>query len=86
MSDTPAAGAAPALDQLPLRLAFDLGERTLSLAELKALQPGQTLELGRPLAGAVQLRVNGALVGTGELVEIDGRLGVTVTSLAAQGQ
>lgn len=80
-----AAADAPAvaLDALPLRLAFDLGERSISLGELRQLQVGQALDLGRPLSAAVSLRVNGALVGTGELVEIDGRLGVTLTTLSA---
>lgn len=83
-STTAADGDAPvALDTVPLRLAFDLGERSLTLGELKTLQVGQSLDLGRPLSGAVSLRVNGALVGSGDLVEIDGRLGVTITSLGA---
>jgi type III secretion protein Q len=70
------------IDQLPMRLTFDLGERTLSLGELRNLQVGQALELNRPLSGAVTIRANGAVIGTGELVEIDGRLGVTLASLA----
>lgn len=72
-----------ALADLPLRLAFDLGERSMSLGELEHLQPGQTLELGRPLSSLVSLRVNGALMGTGELVEVDGRLAVCINSLFA---
>jgi type III secretion protein Q len=80
--DAPAAGDnAIALDSLPVRLHFDLGERRLTLGEVKALQVGQSLELARPLAQAVSIRANGALIGTGELVEIDGRLAVTVTAL-----
>lgn len=76
------AGAAlGALDQLPLRVVFDLGELSMTLEQLKSLQVGQPLALSRPLASAVNLRVNGALIGTGELVEIEGELGVTITSL-----
>lgn len=67
---------------LPLQLVFDLGERSVTLAQLQALQVGQVLDLERPLSAAVSLRVNGRLVGTGELVEIDGRLGVCVSALA----
>ncbi|HZY20517.1 MAG TPA: type III secretion system cytoplasmic ring protein SctQ [Ramlibacter sp.] len=88
MPSTPTAPAGDqplAADQLPLRLAFDLGERQLTLGELRGLQVGQSIDLARPLSSAVSLRVNGALVGTGELVEIDGRLGVTITSLAGAG-
>ncbi len=70
-----------ALEHLPLRVVFDLGELSMTLGELKSLQVGQPLALARPLASAVNLRVNGALIGTGELVEIEGELGVTITSL-----
>ena len=70
------------VEHIPLQLAFDLGERTLTLGELKALQPGQVLDLGRPLSSCVNIRVNGALIGTGELVEVDGSLGITIATLA----
>lgn len=85
LSNAPAASDNPALSALEtiaFRLTFDLGERVMTLGDIKALQVGQPLTLDRPLSRAVSLRVNGMLVGQGELVEIDGRLGVTVTALA----
>ncbi|MFC4297789.1 type III secretion system cytoplasmic ring protein SctQ [Castellaniella hirudinis] len=70
------------LDAIPVRLSFDLGDRALPLAELRQLQPGAVFDLQRPLAdGPVMIRANGALVGTGELVEVDGRIGVRVGTL-----
>ena len=86
---TPASGANPAasaLDAIAFRLTFDLGERSMTLGDIKALQAGQVLALDRPLSHAVSLRVNNMLVGQGELVEIDGRLGVTVTALAGSAE
>jgi len=80
---TPETLAPATLDAVPMRLSFDLGELTLTLAQLRALQPGQVLELGCPLAGAVRMRANGALIGDGELVDVDGQLGVAVRSLFA---
>lgn len=80
-NDLPPAPDAATLQELPVRLSFDLGELRLTLGELQALQPGQTLALAHPLAGAVRIRANGALVGEGDLVEIDGQLGVSVRSL-----
>lgn len=75
-------GEALDLDAIPVRLTFDLGERTLTLAELQRLQPGETFDLQRPLAdGPVMIRANGALLGTGSLVEVDGRVGVTIATL-----
>ncbi|WP_428000735.1 type III secretion system cytoplasmic ring protein SctQ [Acidovorax sp.] len=84
--EAPANGAAAAaLDALPVRLSFDLGDVALTVAQLRALQPGQTLDLGHPLAGAVRIRANGALVGEGDLVEIDGQLGVSIRNLFGNG-
>lgn len=79
----PAPNEAADLLAIPVRLTFDLGEIALTLAELRALQPGQTIQLGQPIAEAVRVRANGALVGEGELVEIDGQLGVLLRRLFA---
>jgi len=74
------------IDAIPVRLTFELGERHLTLGELRQLQPGQSFDLERPLAdGPVIVRANGALLGTGELVEIDGRIGVTLRSVGKAG-
>jgi type III secretion protein Q len=83
-ADTPSAtGADPVdLDAVPVHLTFELGETTLPLAQLQRLQPGQTFDLGRPLTGAVRVRANGAVIAEGELVEIDGNLGVSISRLA----
>ena len=40
---------------------------------------GTVLELDKGKTDPVHLAVNGKVLGTGELVEIDGRLGVRVT-------
>ena len=92
MPDTPPMPPAPpapptpqdtplALEQLPVRLDFDLGELTLTLAQLRTLHPGQALPLSAPISGAVTIRANGAVIGSGELVEIDGRSGVLIRTL-----
>lgn len=70
-----------ALDALPVRLQFDLGQRTMPLAQVSELQVGQVLDLARPLSQAVSIRANGALIGLGELMEIGGRIAVGITSL-----
>jgi type III secretion protein Q len=82
VTETPDDGSAQIdVDAIPVMLSFDLGEISLPLAALRELSAGQTFDLGRPLAGAVRVRANGALVGEGELVEVDGRLGVALTRL-----
>ena len=73
-----------ALDDIPVRLTFDLGERTVALAELRTIAPGYTFDLGRDLRRAVTVRANGVSIGEGELVDIDGRIGVSILTLRAR--
>jgi type III secretion protein Q len=73
------------LDQLPVRLSFDLGEKILTLAELQALDAGSAINLDRPLQDFVTIRINGLAVGEGQLVDMDGRLGVMVSRLSPSG-
>jgi type III secretion protein Q len=79
--DADPAEDALALDTLPVMLRFDLGHRRMTLAQVSELQVGQVLELERPLSSAVSIRANGALIGQGELLEIGGRLAVSITSI-----
>lgn len=75
-----------ALDAVPVRLTFDLGDRILTLSELRRLQPGAVFDLRRPLTdGPVMIRANGALLGTGTLVDVDGRIGVCIATLGKAG-
>ncbi len=70
--------AASLLGELPVRLTFDLGTQLLTLDELRAVAPGHVFDLGLLPHKAVSIRLNGLLAGEGELVEIDGRVGVAV--------
>lgn len=81
-SETPSSPeeAAPAasLRDLPLTLHVVLGEKRLTLAELESFGDGALIELDRSPDAPVDLVVNGVRTGRGELVEIDGKLGVRV--------
>lgn len=72
------AGSAGVLDDIPVRLSFDVGEREISLGDLRSIQPGYVFNLGRDPRGLVSIRANGRLIGEGELVDIEGRVGVSV--------
>lgn len=72
------------ISALPIRLTFDLGERSMQIGELQSLQPGYVFDLGRDLRQAVIIRANGIRVGEGELVDISGRTGVVVLSLSGK--
>lgn len=83
----PAASGAPlnSLDDLAVRLTFDVGERAISLGELRALKVGHVFQLGREVDRLVTIRANGRPIGQGELVAIDDRVGVAVHELSISG-
>jgi flagellar motor switch/type III secretory pathway protein FliN len=67
-----------------LELTVQLGTTRMSLRALSELAVGQIVSLGRPLAGPFEVRAAGRLVGQGELVDVDGELGVRIVSLAQE--
>jgi type III secretion protein Q len=75
-------------DEMPVHLSFDVGQKTLTFAQLRQLGAGQALSLERQIQSAVNIRANGTLIGQGQLVDIDGQLGVLINQLhspAAEG-
>ncbi|OWT72720.1 MULTISPECIES: type III secretion system cytoplasmic ring protein SctQ [unclassified Achromobacter] len=71
-----------AMDAIPMRVGFDLGARAMPLGDVRRLRQGQTVVLDCEVGTApVSIRANGLCIGHGELVEIDGRLGVRIVSL-----
>jgi flagellar motor switch/type III secretory pathway protein FliN len=70
------------LDTLLLTVRVELPARRISLEELTRLRAGQILELDCRATDPVELVADGRRVATGELVDIEGRLGVRVTRLA----
>lgn len=71
-------GPLTSLEDLPVQLSFDVGELSMTLAQLRQLAPGQVLDFARPLGAVVNVRANGVLLAQGDLVSIDGRLGVSL--------
>lgn len=70
-----------AYGDLLIKVSFDLGERAVSLSELLTIGPGHVFDLGRELRRAVFIRANGKVIGEGELVDIDGQVGIAVLRL-----
>ncbi len=72
------------VDDAHVEVTVQLGTTRLSLRQLGELAIGQIVALGRPLAGPYEVRAAGRVVGQGELVDIDGELGVRIVSIADQ--
>ena len=81
--DTPVM-AKPDLTTLPVRLHVVLGQLEMSLAELNSIVPGSIVELNREKSEPVEIAINGKIAGRGDLVEVEGKLGVRITGWTFQ--
>ena len=61
-----------------------LASEEVTLGQLLDLRPGEVLALSRDPDAPVDLVANGTTVASGELVVVDGRFGLRITSTAAQ--
>ena len=69
------------LRELPVEVVCELGRVTMTGRELLELRPGAVIPVGRPLAGPVDLTVGGRVVARGELVDVEGEIGVRITQV-----
>jgi flagellar motor switch/type III secretory pathway protein FliN len=65
----------------PIIVRIELGSVTLPAEEWGQLGPGDTLQTRIPLGRPVELRVAGQIVARGDLVDVDGELGVQIRQL-----
>jgi len=69
---------------LPVTLTLEVARLTLTLGELWRLEPGSALPLPAPRDGRVVLRLDDRPVARGQLVDIEGALGVRIESVEGQ--
>ena len=69
--------------EAPVVVRVELGAVSLSANAWAALKPGDVLETGTRVAAPVLLRIGGRAVARGELVDIEGEVGVRVRELLA---
>jgi type III secretion system YscQ/HrcQ family protein len=74
-------GMAEALDEMMLTVYIELGTRLVSLTEVASLRAGQVLDLGCKATDPVELTTGDRRIARGELVDIEGRLGVRITKV-----
>ncbi|MDO8644504.1 MAG: FliM/FliN family flagellar motor switch protein [bacterium] len=58
-----------------------VGRKGLSVKDLLSLRIGQVVEMDRGVHDTVDLVVGGKLIGKGELVDVEGKIGVKVTQI-----
>ena len=69
----------------PVFIAVELARFRLSVDELAKVRPGEVLGTGVKLGERVALRVGDKIVARGELVDVEGEVGVQITELASNG-
>lgn len=66
---------------VPVKISAVLGKRRMSVTDLMALDAGAIIELDRRVGEPIDLYINDTLIARGELVLVDGVLGVTMTEI-----
>lgn len=69
------------LDELLVKLVFEVGRREFNLGEIQRLSPGFIFDLAREKRTAVDIFAGTRRIGSGELVQINENVGVRVTRL-----
>ena len=69
-----------AAGDIPVTLVFEIGQTQITMGDLQQMQAGYTFTLAEPIDMdcPVTIKANGVVVGKGEMVMIDDRLGVQV--------
>lgn len=70
------------LGDIPLQISVELARVPVTADQVVGLRVGQVVELHRAPGEPVDLAVNGKVIARGELVEVEGQLGVRILSLA----
>ncbi|TSC32612.1 type III secretion system cytoplasmic ring protein SctQ [Corallococcus sp. Z5C101001] len=70
------------LSDLPLQVAVELARVPITAEQVVGLRTGQVIDLRRGAGEPVDLSVNGKVVARGELVELEGQLGVRIIHLS----
>ncbi len=73
-----------AINQVPVRVSAVLGKARIDVASLMTLSEGAIVELDRKVGEPIDIYANDRLIARGELVLVDGALGVTLTEIAQE--
>ncbi|WP_153099470.1 flagellar motor switch protein FliN [Paraburkholderia hayleyella] len=69
------------LRKIPVRLTLEVGSATLPLSELVSLEPGSVVELDRLAGEPLVIKVNGAPIGSAEVVVAGENYGLKIVHL-----
>jgi flagellar motor switch/type III secretory pathway protein FliN len=81
--DEQADALADSVGEVPVVVRVEIGEATMTAREWATLGKGDVVTLRRRVGEYVTLRVGGVPVATGELVEVEGEVGVRIVGRTA---
>ena len=70
------------LADIPVPVSLELDRKLVTLRELLSWRKGWVIKLNRSAGENIDVRVGGVLVGSGEVVILEGNIGVRITDLA----
>ena len=68
---------------VPIDISIEIGRTKMTIGELLSLRKGSIVELKKSAGESVDIYVNGKLLGKGEVVVVNERLGVRVAKIVA---
>ncbi|HME43839.1 MAG TPA: flagellar motor switch protein FliN [Syntrophorhabdales bacterium] len=68
---------------VPIDISIEIGRTKMTIGELLSLSKGSIVELKKSAGESVDIYVNGKLLGKGEVVVVNERLGVRVAKIVA---
>ena len=69
------------LGGIPVEVVVELGRKTMLIREVAALKPGDIVDLEQTVDSPLDIRVGDKLLAKGELVMVNGRVGLRVTEM-----
>jgi type III secretion protein Q len=73
------------LDEIEIKLTFEIGRKAITLSELETLAPGYVFELDRNASAIIDVVTNGRRIGRADLVEVGDRMGVRLLEIYRHG-
>jgi flagellar motor switch protein FliN len=78
------AAGSPNIDMvrdIKVMLTVELGRAEMVIQDIIELAPGKVIELEKPVGEALDVLINGKLLARGEVVMVDDRFGIRITSI-----
>lgn len=71
---------------IPMELSVEIGRTQMTVGETLALRPGSIVTLQRFAGEPVDLLVNGTPIATGEVVVVDDKFGLRISTIVQEGE